>query len=131
MTDIIKPRYHIETFPIQSEGNHTTWNKLDFRVKDGYTGMPIGVVKHFLEEGKGSFKVFMFLTKDKPEWQEGGWEEARFDLAAEYIWKCYFKTLPFKERFVRGCWRWLAVIWFLIGTNWGVIVSIIASSIVG
>jgi len=130
MTDIVKSRYHIETLPPHKGDTETIWNTLSFRVKDSYTGMPIGVVLHGTENGRGSFKVKMFLSPGRSDMEEGDWG-ARFDLAAEHVWKRYNETLPCKERLIRWCWRWIAVGWLLFGTVWGVAVSFVARSILG
>jgi len=131
MTDIVKPRYYIETTPIESlpEENRTILNSLSFRVVDSFTGMPIGTVAHSSEDG-GKFRAFMSLTPGDAEIDapEGGWG-VRSDLAALEVWKSYSTSLPRKERFHRWLWRWMGVGWFLFGTVWGVLTSFIVQSL--
>ncbi|MCY4259119.1 MAG: hypothetical protein OXC91_02490 [Rhodobacteraceae bacterium] len=136
MTDIVKPRYHIETKSIEtvrdSNREKTIMNSLSFRVMDSFTGMPIGSVMHSSDDG-GSYRAFMFLGSGNGEIQppEVAWGEdgRRFDLAALAVWKSYSASLPLSERIYRWTWRWMGLGWFLFGTVWGVLTSIIVQAL--
>ena len=133
MTDIVKPRYYIETKPIETvrEPNRvrTMMNTLSCRVVDSFTGMPIGCVLHTSDDG-GSFKAFMALGSGNGEVQppEGGWGR-RYDLAALEVWKSYSASLPRSERCCRWAWRWMGVGWFLFGTVLGALASFVVQAL--
>ena len=136
MTELIKARYLIETTVIQvtvkpGGGTNTSLSDLNLRVKDRYTGMPIGGV--ILEGGVGYKAIFFFATENDqnvlPPPAEG-WGP-RFDLAADAVWKKYSESLPWGERARRWMWRWMGVGWFLFGTVWGVLMSLIGQLLIG
>ncbi|MCY4301884.1 MAG: hypothetical protein OXC68_09165 [Aestuariivita sp.] len=133
MTDLIKPRYYIETKPIETVRDgycvNTILNTLNLRVVDSFTGMPIGCVLHS-SENNGSFQAVMFLGSNdgKIEPPEGGWG-IRYDQAAFEVWKSYFKSLPICERLYRWAWRWIGVGWLLFGTIWGVLTSFLVQAL--
>ena len=136
MTELSKPRYVIETKEIQvterpDGGTTTRLADLSFRVKDSFTGMPIGVVIH---TAKGEYEArYIFAGKGNQNLlnpPSGGWGP-RFDLAADALWKQYSESLPGAERVKRWMWRWMGVTWFLFGTVWGVFMSLLGRALGG
>ena len=135
MTELIKPKYVIETTGIevtnQNGRRRINLADLDLRVKDYYTGMPIGGV---IAVGGTKYEANFFFAKESDQCiltaPEGGWG-TRFDLAATAIWKKYSEGLPWHERTKRWMWRWMGVGWFLFGTAWGVLLSLIGQSLIG
>lgn len=134
--DIVNRKYFIETKPIETEqeasgGRTTRLMDLSLRVVDGHTRMPVGSVIHAVD-GKGGMAykaVCAFAPDGQIKTPAEGWQ-GRFDLAADAVWSAYSRGLPRHERVKRWAWRWLGVGWFLFGTVWGVLTSLIARAVV-
>ena len=137
--ELIKRKYQLEIPPIRvvdkpTGGTTTQMGQISGRVVDNYTGMDIGSVHHGpLPNGQVDYTAlcsFPVPSKDAElEPPDGTWK-FRFDLEAYADWHEYNRQLPRSERVKRVLWRWMGVEWLLIGTVWGVVVSLMANAIV-
>ena len=132
--DLVRRKYLIQTNPDQGE-NFPSVPNLAFRVLDGYTGVPVGMVWSVLPQpGRFDCRASCFFSDAelsprgggnvRPKSGEPGWGK-RYDKAAEAIWNTYSRTLPGRERAKRLFWRWSGVSWFVVGAVAGSLANFI------
>ena len=133
--DTVRPKYLIQPKPYVG-GNFGDLSDATYRVLDGYTRVPIGIVWTVQSEEEGvDYRASCFFIKAdlspggggniRPSADTLGWGN-RYDLAAKAVWEAYIGTLRRRDKFERFVWRYFGVASFLLGA----IVASIANEVI-
>ena len=138
--DAVRRKYVIQPKPFLG-GNFGDLSDATYRVLDGYTGVPIGMVWNVQsEEGGVDYRASCFFVEADLSPRGGGnvrpfvgtfgWGK-RYDLAAKAVWEAYIRTLRGRDRVERFVWRYIAVAWFVLGAAVGSIANVVIQGLFG
>ena len=122
--DTFRRKYVIQPKPYLG-GNFGDLSDATYRVLDGYTGVPIGIVWTVQsEEEDVDYRASCFFVEAdlspggggniRPSAGTLGWGR-RYDLAAKAVWVAYIRTLTGRDRFERFFWHYIGAAWFVLG----------------
>ena len=138
--DAVRRKYIIQPKPFLG-GNFGDLSDATYRVLDGYTGVPIGVLWTVQsEEGGVDYRASCFFVEAelspggggnvRPSAGTFGWGK-RYDLAAKAVWNAYIRTLRGQDRVERFVWRYIGVAWFVLGAAIGSIANEVIQGLFG
>ena len=138
--DTFRRKYIIQPKPYLG-GNFGDLSDGTYRILDGYTGVPIGLVWHVRsEEGGVDYRASCFFIEAdlsprgggniRPSAGTFGWGK-RYDLAAKAVWEAYIRSLGSWDRFERFAWRYIGVAWFVLGAAVGAITNVVLKGLFG